>query len=264
MPISSIAKTEAITLRVSPFSNTSHVVTWLTPDYGKIATVIKGACRPKSLASGQYDIGFLCELLFYQRDHNGLHAFRECTSLDSRPDCRASWHLTTAMGYLCHLATIATPDGGHAPDLYQLLESSIGTLSRDMAPSSIFLLLSWFELQLLTILGIPPQLDRCVTCRKPVTAGRPGVFSTRHGGIICHGCSRNADVPQSADAISGDVAAILRRLQSNDDFAALRTLRCTGPQQLRLKRLLGDFLLYYIDLAPECRAVPYQMLNAAA
>ena len=42
MTAGTIEKTEGIVLRVTPFSTTSHVVVWLTPDRGRLPTAIKG------------------------------------------------------------------------------------------------------------------------------------------------------------------------------------------------------------------------------
>ena len=67
-----ILATPAIALRVSPFSRTSRMVTWLTPAYGRLVTSIKGACRPKSAFLGQFDLASRCELLFYRRERDGV------------------------------------------------------------------------------------------------------------------------------------------------------------------------------------------------
>ena len=40
-----IIKTEGIVLAIRPWSQTSHVVTWLTPDHGPVTTLVKGAVR---------------------------------------------------------------------------------------------------------------------------------------------------------------------------------------------------------------------------
>ena len=39
-----VVKTEAIALLLYPFSQHSRVVVWLSPDRGRVVTVIKGAC----------------------------------------------------------------------------------------------------------------------------------------------------------------------------------------------------------------------------
>ena len=38
-----IIKTEGIVLAIRPWSRTSHIVTWLTPDHGCVTTLVKGA-----------------------------------------------------------------------------------------------------------------------------------------------------------------------------------------------------------------------------
>ena len=103
-----ILRTEAIALRVSPFSRTSHVVTWLSPEHGRLATVVKGACRPKSAFLGQYDLFATCELLFYRRDHDGAHAIRECSPLEPRDELRDDWRRVTTASYLCDLLARVT------------------------------------------------------------------------------------------------------------------------------------------------------------
>ncbi len=146
-------------------------------------------------------------------------------------------------------------------DLYQILYDALSTLERDIGDESCFLMLPWFELRLLTILGIAPQLKRCVICNAPDEAG-VAQFSTQHGGRVCSRCGQSRGNISDCIPLHRDIAAILTKLQEQSRFDALRTLRCSTPQQIKLRRILGDFLCYYLDMAQECRAVPYQMLNA--
>jgi len=257
MPTSAIIKTEAITLRVAPFSNTSHVVTWLTPAHGKIATVVKGACRPKSPVLGQYDIGFLCELLFYERERNGLHIIKECSVIDARKSARGDWQLTAAISYVCHLTSIVTPDGAHAPELYALLVTCLGYLS---PPPATVPLLLWFELQLLGLLGIPPQFRVCAKCGCELKSSTQTAFAVQAGGTICGACRQNSSGPELS-SLSSDVLAILRRWQSTPDFEALKTTRWSDHQQKLSGIALAAFLSHHLDLAPECRSVAYQLLD---
>ena len=60
-----IIKTHGIVLSIHPWSQTSHVVTWLTPDHGPVTTLVKGAVRPKSAFLGQYDLNYTCEIVYY-------------------------------------------------------------------------------------------------------------------------------------------------------------------------------------------------------
>ena len=259
MPASTIVKTEAITLRVAPFSNTSHMVTWLTPEHGKIATAIKGACRPKSPVFGQYDIGYLCELLFYARERNGIHIVKECSTLDARDHCRGDWQRTSAMSYLCHLASVATPDGAHAPELYSILAACLGHVATTTTKTLPALLL-WFELQLLALLGLPPQLTHCTICTQAVATEDVTSFSTTHGGILCKACkptvNRTVLLP-----LSGAALAILRRWQATHDFPRLPTPRYTQQEQEQIQAIMTSFMSHYLDVAPECCRIAYKMIN---
>jgi recombinational DNA repair protein (RecF pathway) len=230
---------------------------------------------------GQYDIGYLCELLFYERDHNGIHIIKECSTVDSRDSCRGNWQLTSAVSYLCHLAEIATPDGAHAPELYELLADTLqriassparqwGSDNRPAVPdqevdsltqraSHIPPLLFWFELQLLDLLGVPPQIQRCTSCGC-ATATELTAFSARRGGAICKRCESLASAAE-LESLPGDVLAILRRWQSAGTFDALSTISYSDLQRQQMNRLLGAFLVYHLDLAPECRSVAYHMLD---
>jgi len=253
-----IARTEAIPLRVTPFSNTSRIVTWLTPAHGKIATVIKGACRPKHDSAGQIDLGYRCELLFYEYARNGLHNFRECCALDDRRACRGDWRRTASISYLCRLAADATPDGAHMPELYHLADSVITTLTQTPPPHDTLLL--WFELRLLELLGLAPQLRHCVACKTqlPPDAGAP--FSAALGGVLCDTCA-----PKRRDAaaitLAPDVLALLQRWQRSRSFNRLRTLPVPAETRTRLCESMKHFLARHLDTAPECRAVALQMVN---
>ena len=74
-----IIKTTGTVLAIHPWSRTSHVVAWLTPDHGVVSTLVKGAVRAKSAFLGQYDLFYTCDLLYYARASGDLHALREVT-----------------------------------------------------------------------------------------------------------------------------------------------------------------------------------------
>ncbi len=252
-----IAKTEAVTLRVTPFSNTSHIVTWLTPDFGKLATVIKGACRPKRDCAGEYDLGYRCELLFYEYGHNGLHTFKECATLDRRQHCRGDWRRTAVVSYLCHLAAAATPDGAHVPELYQLTDTAISIL--DGTPPPHDLLMLWFELRLLDLLGLTPHLDHCTLCRTALPPEENVLFPASLGGVVCDPCASGRRELAAAPRLPGEVRTLLRRWQRTASFAPLRTVVLDPDTRTELCRSMRHFLPCHLETAPECRAIAFQM-----
>lgn len=254
-----INKTEAIALRVVSYSNTSHIVTWLTPEYGKLVTIVKGACRPKRAAAGEYDLGWRCELLFYAHDRNGLHIFKECAALDRRSVCRGDWRRTAALGYVCHLAGTVSPDGAHAPDLYRLAENVLNWITESAVPHDTLML--WFELQLLQLLGLAPRMDQCIRCRQRLDPDEEVRFPVAAGGAVCARCRVDTNHPLTTLLLQGELRNLLIRWQRSTSFAPLCRLPLDPGVREQLCRSMGPFLTHHLESAPECRQVAYQMIG---
>ena len=261
----SIEKTEAIVLRVSPFSGTSHMVTWLTRDFGRITTSIKGACRPRSAFLGQYDQFYSCQLLFYARARNGVHIAKECSPINMRPQFRSRWSNMAAASYLCDLILRITVDGAGDPELYGLLSDALDSLCETEAVAPFVF---WFELHLLEELGMAPHLDRCLGCGHTPNLGTEYslsasqeriqlVFSHHRGGLLCSRC--HGDSSMQTSPLTPDLLAILRRWQVAKQFNQIRHIRCTDNQLLDFRRILGMFLEYHLHIAPLSRGIALEL-----
>ncbi len=149
-----IIKTEGTVLRIRPWSRTSHVVTWLTPDHGPVATLVKGAVRPKSFALGQYDLFYTCELLYYARASGGeLHALREVRPLKPREHLRGDWRATALASYACDLVADLAPSGAEAAEWHQFLSDFLDGAGGDAAR------LVALESGVLRLAGLMPDLS---------------------------------------------------------------------------------------------------------
>jgi len=126
-------RSEAICLGIYPWSQTSHVVQWLTPA-GRVSTVVKGAMRPKSFFLGQYDLNYTCEILYYARGKGEVHALREAVPLRLREALRADYRGLSLAGYARRLVGELAPVGGECAAWYGLLEETLDTLADGAAP----------------------------------------------------------------------------------------------------------------------------------
>ena len=123
-----IIKTQGIVLAIRPWSQTSHVVTWLTPDHGPVTTLVKGAVRAKSAFLGQYDLFYRCDLLYYARASGDLHALREVTPRNLRERLRGDWRATALAGYAADLVKDLAPANAEAANWYSFLEELLSRL----------------------------------------------------------------------------------------------------------------------------------------
>lgn len=254
-----IEKTTAIVLRYAPSGETSRVVTWLTPHHGRIATILKGALRPKSWFLGQYDLFYTCELLYYHRTDRTLYLAKECAPLKLRAGLRHDWRAAALASYWADLAGRISPAQAPQRTLYHWLDQGLDTLVTQGPDVG---LCGWLELRLLHDLGLAPRLDNCVGCRAPLTrAGAPcgpAVFSSARGGLLCAACARH-------DRTGGlpvplDIQTILRRWQQAPSPAAARRIRCSPAQTAALNRIMGEFLAYHLDLALPSRSLAMDIM----
>jgi len=260
-----IVKTIAIALQIRQWSKTSHMVTWLTEDYGRITTVVKGACRPKSAFLGQYDLFYSCELLFYRRGKNGTHIIRECTPLEFREPLRSNWRAAAAAGYITHLTARIAADHETKP-IYDDLHHALDILC-DCENSSIGSLIFWFEMRLLRHHGIAPDFRVCPECdpsesqwlRFCIPAGR---FSCSHIN------ETHTNTPSVA--LHKDVVKCLRRFAQCDQFTARHYTPILNPTEknekkinliLGLSRFLGIFIVFHLDLPSSIRRAVFEILN---
>jgi DNA repair protein RecO (recombination protein O) len=73
-----------LVLRVYPLTESSLIVHWLTQGQGRIATVAKGARRPKSTLRGKLDLFFLAEFLFSRSRRSELHTLKEVKLIEAQ------------------------------------------------------------------------------------------------------------------------------------------------------------------------------------
>jgi len=146
-------RTEAICLSIVPWSRTSHIVNWLTPS-GKVATVVKGAVRPKSLFLGQYDLNYTCDIDYYARAKGELHALRDCCPVNRRDALRDDYRGLALAGYFRSLTADMAPVGPDCAAWYRLLSAAL-----DGLPSAELGRMIAFELEILHLLGLSPEIE---------------------------------------------------------------------------------------------------------
>ena len=260
-----LLKSEAVCLNVRPFSKTSHMVTWLTADYGRVTTPVKGAQRPKSGFIGRYDIGYTCELVFYARECNGVHHIRECTPLILREALRVRWRSAVAASYACDLALRTAQPGLSNPSLFDTLGALLDTL-QGCAPHEVPLALLWFECNLLCAVGVTPDFSRCPHC----PPSPRGCFSVEEGRYVCpHRPSRLRTPPTLT--LHDDIPELFGRFVAQPLGLTLEEARVSGrtddlgrpepfPGIFGLRRFLGIFLVAHLDLLPGPRRTVLDML----
>ena len=149
-------RTTGIILRTRPLTETSLIVQWLTPDLGRIATVAKGARRPKSPFRGKLDLFYRADLSFARSRRSDLHTLREATLRETHATLRRDLGHLHQASYAAALIEMTTEAETPLPEIYELLNAFLGKLAQHPAqPLTVFA----FEMKLLRELGQSPDLQ---------------------------------------------------------------------------------------------------------
>jgi DNA repair protein RecO (recombination protein O) len=145
-----------LVLRTRPLTETSLIVQWLTPNLGRLATVAKGARRPKSPFRGKLDLFYLADFSFSRSQRSELHNLREVSLCETRPALR---HELAYLEQACYCATLieqTTESETPLADIFSLMRDFLDHLpNHPPAARNVFT----FELKLLAELGLAPDLE---------------------------------------------------------------------------------------------------------
>ena len=131
-------QTEAIVLRKVDFSETSRIVTFLTPCRGRMACMARGARRKGSPLGAALDTYNRLELTYTWKDSRQVQNLVEATVLDAFAPLKFSVPHSAAAAFILDTALHASCENHAAPELFQALVQGLEMLSRgDSAPFSL-------------------------------------------------------------------------------------------------------------------------------
>src|SRR5437660_12777395 len=103
-----LERTRGLILRLYPLTETSLIVRWLTPTFGRMSTVAKGARRPKSPFSGKLDLFYLADFSFSRSRRSELHTLREVNLRETHSALRQELGYLKQASYCAMLVEQAT------------------------------------------------------------------------------------------------------------------------------------------------------------
>jgi DNA repair protein RecO (recombination protein O) len=149
--------TIGLILRTRPLTETSLIVHWLTPDFGRLATVVKGARRAKSPFLGKLDLFYLADFSFSRSRRSDLHPLREVNLRNPQSALRQDIHRLRQASYATAFIEQATETDTPLPAIFELTTGYLDCLCHH--PPAPQLVLA-FELKFLQELGLNPDLEK--------------------------------------------------------------------------------------------------------
>ncbi len=233
-----LCKTPAIVLRSTPYGEADRIVTFYTLDFGKIKGIAKGAKRSQKRFANALEIGSCVTLTFFEKETTTLVRLSHCDLVRPFASVREDLHKLTVASYFIELVNELTAERIRNAGLFDLLATFLGLVDQGVVKEDMERV---FEIRLLADLGYQPQLDRCLRCRRNLSAEQ-ALFSPREGGILCPACS--GDLPELVPVSLGTLKTLL--LAQTIPLAKSGRILFSAQARRESQSILSLFLRQYL------------------
>jgi DNA repair protein RecO (recombination protein O) len=257
-----IVRSEAICLRVRDYHESSKLVTFFTPEHGKVSCLAKGARRLRSKFGAALDLFAQSRIIYHSRETRTLFTLSDAELVRSFSGLVLRPERFLAAEQMAEFALRVIQPHDPSPRLYRLLINYLSILesvSPSVAPDSRRLspysaLVCSFLLKAASFLGFRPELRRCLICRRPIEDQRPAYFEPNRGGIVCPRCAGDNPSGTRLDPASLDTLAFLLYTPASE-IASLATSLVPRPSPpiltpdspIPLLDLVLGFLAHHFD-----------------
>jgi len=230
-------QTEAIIIKKIKLGEADRILTLYTPYLGKIKAVAKGVRRPRSKLAGHLEL-LTHSLVSLARGRN-LDTITGSQTINSFLPLKSDLQLTSYALYATELVDQFTAEHIENYPLFQLL---LETLHQLCQAGNNELALRYFELHLLNQVGYRPQLQQCVSCRRPLEP-TTNSFCPGAGGILCPSCCQSQPLTRP---VSVNALKMLRLLQSSG-YDIVVKLKIDPELSHQLEMVMRDYLRYLLE-----------------
>jgi DNA repair protein RecO (recombination protein O) len=231
--------TEAIVLRTLRYGEADLIAHVYTRHAGRRGVIAKGARKPRSRLGARLE-PFLALTLQLVEGRGDLATVRGVDVIAAHDSLRSSWRAQQVGAAALDLVSRITVEHQASEPLYHLLRNFLDLLDSTAGRASPdgegdeqrgSAMLVAFQLKLLHVIGIAPQLAACVRCGDE--GAGISAFSAADGGVVCRGCRTAMD--QTLDVATWEGAVMLMRTpladlaaRDTDALPTTRVLRTVG------------------------------------
>lgn len=231
-------RTPALILQRRDFGEADRLLTLLTPAHGRLNALAKGARKLTSAKTGHVELYTRADMLINKGRDLDIISQSEMTAvyLPLREDLQRG----ALASYVAELVLRFTADSSDDDEaLFTLVDASFARLCTEDDPR---LAIRYFELELLSLVGFKPELQRCVVSAEAI---RPEdqYFSYEYGGAVTPDALPRAGsvVPVSLNALK-----MLRHMQRSD-YEDVRGVKMSNPLHIELERVMLGYISHLLE-----------------
>ena len=228
---------EGLIVQKSPMGEADLLVTLFTKERGKLRAVARGARKSTSKMVGHLEP--LTQIRISVAQGHSLDHITQGQVIENFATLKSDLLSITKGQYVAELVAGFASEASPNQPFYNLAIEVMRTIG--MYPESEWPL-RFFELHLLRVSGLMPELYQCVECRQPLSPGKHR-FSPSAGGTICADCQ-----PDGVHVRPLSLRAVkVLRLLHRGPLLDIIPLKVDSSSAQELKSVLGGTVSYWLD-----------------
>ncbi|WP_017728381.1 DNA repair protein RecO [Halalkalibacterium ligniniphilum] len=236
-----LQKAEGLVIRTNDYAESNKILTLYTREFGKIGVMARGAKKPKSRLVAVSQL-FTYGTYLFQKS-TGLGTLSQGDIIDSFKEVRNDLFRASYGSYIVELTDKLTEERQRNPFLFELLYQTIHYLNEGIDAE---VLTRIFEVKMLAVAGIKPEMDACVSCG---STDIPAAFSIKEAGFHCKRCLHR---DEHSIRVTEQIAKLLR-LFYYFDLNRLGQISLKPETKAILKQILHTYYDEYSGLRLKSR-----------
>jgi DNA repair protein RecO (recombination protein O) len=242
-----VRETEAIVIRVRKWGESNLIVTFYGRSCGKIAAIAWKARKQGSPFNINLELFTHLHLIYYDKEPpRELGVIDQTNIIKPFHELRGDLMKLSVASYIIELVDIAAGGKERNEALFELLLQTLRSLQNGCDAS---LLISFFELHLLGILGYKPRLKTCASCQKELIPDRGGTrkrLKIDYRGIFCQTCLAKSN----GSYISYGTAQAMRHLEGTE-IRRVGNLRISQAMRDELRNAMSLYVFHLLGKKPK-------------
>ncbi len=196
-----VHESDAIILKTYPLGEADRIVAFFTRDRGKMRGVANGARKMKNRFGASLEPLAHSRIQFFEKENRDLVRIQTTELLDSPMKLFEDYERAVCAGHIIELVDRFLPEHEPQDPVFRLVRMTVNAL---LQGCPIDFASCYFEVWMLRLAGVFPDLFMCSECSTPLDTTRERFLASGLQKVICSTCSRGPNV-----SVHPEVSALL-------------------------------------------------------
>ena len=209
-------QSDSIILKTYPLGEADRIVAFFSRDHGKLRGVANGARKMKNRFGASLEPLAHSRIQFFEKENRDLVRIQSADLLDSPMKLFADYDRAVCAGRLIELVDRFLPEHEPHDAVFRLVRMTVRALEQGC---SIELAACYFEVWMLRLAGVFPDLFVCSVCSKQLQLDDTRFLAPGLQAVICIDCDHRSATGILAEVVSLVYQILKSPLDSNGSGA---------------------------------------------